>query len=291
MDEKGISGTKAQTYTIILYTVAGRPLGRQNIPNNGRYRFFDVNNGEYNLVVEVENREVARISFHIDELRKTEIRKDIELEWKSEGPAGHPAAGVSGPLYVRTGGNRESFTRAQELLVKRDYRGAIALFENVVNSDPQDYEAWTDLGTAQSLDKKQKEAETSFRRALEANPAFLVALLNLGKLYLSKQETDKAIEILAKAVETSPASADANFYLGESYLQIKKGSKAVGYLEKAIQLDPVGKAEAHLRLAALYSAAGLKDKAVVETEMFLAKVPDYKDRKKLEQFVRDNKRP
>ncbi|NWG12471.1 MAG: hypothetical protein HXY20_02930 [Acidobacteria bacterium] len=45
------------------------------------------------------------------------------------------------------------------------------------------------------------------------------------------------------------------------------------------------------RLAALRSAAGLKEKAVSETEMFLGKVPDYKDRKKLEQFIRDNKRP
>ncbi len=172
-----------------------------------------------------ENREIARINFHIDELRKSEIRKDIELELRSEGPAGGPGSEIAGPLYVRTGRNRGSFTRARDLLAKRDYRGALALFENVVNLDPKDYEAWTDLGTAQSLDKKQKEAETSFRRALEANPPFLVAQLNLGKLYLSKQEPDKAVEILAKAVETSPASADANFYLGEAYLQIKRGSK------------------------------------------------------------------
>jgi hypothetical protein len=53
----------------------------------------------------------------------------------------------------------------------------------------------------------------------------------------------------------------------------------------------VGKADVHLRLAALYKGAGLKDKAAAEYEMFLAKKPDYPDRKNLEQYIRDSKNP
>ena len=49
-------------------------------------------------------------------------------------------------------------------------------------------------------------------------------------------------------------------------------------------------AQAHLRLAALYNAAGLKDKAAIEYEEFLKKKPDYPDRKKLEQYISQNKK-
>jgi len=88
-----------------------------------------------------------------------------------------------------------------------------------------------------------------------------------------------------------PTSAQANFFLGEAYLQNKKGSLAVGNLKEAIKLDPVGMADAHLRLAALYNAAGWKDKAAIEYEEFLKVVPDYQDRKKLEDYISANKKP
>jgi Tfp pilus assembly protein PilF len=91
-------------------------------------------------------------------------------------------------------------------------------------------------------------------------------------------------------VQVHPGSSDAQYLLGESYLQIKKGSKAVGYLNEAIRLDPIGKADAHLRLAALYNGAGMKDRAAAEYEQFLAKKPDYADKKKLEQYIKDNKK-
>lgn len=76
--------------------------------------------------------------------------------------------------------------------------------------------------------------------------------------------------------------------LGEAYLQIKKGSKAVPYLTEAAKL---GKPDAHLRLAALYNGAGMKDKAAQEYEQFLKERPDYKDRKALEQYISENKKP
>jgi tetratricopeptide (TPR) repeat protein len=105
-----------------------------------------------------------------------------------------------------------------------------------------------------------------------------------------QKQYEPAIDALEKAVNARPTSADANHFLGESYLQIKKGSKAVGYLYEAIRLDPQGKADVHLRIAALYHGAGLKQKAALEYEQFLAKRPDYPDKKRLQQYIADNKK-
>jgi len=49
-------------------------------------------------------------------------------------------------------------------------------------------------------------------------------------------------------------------------------------------------ADAHLRLAALYNGAGLKEKAAAEYEKFLKKKPEYTDRKKLELYISQNKK-
>jgi hypothetical protein len=50
-------------------------------------------------------------------------------------------------------------------------------------------------------------------------------------------------------------------------------------------------ASAHLRLAALYNAAGIKERAADEYQEFLKKKPDYPDKKKLEQYIAQHKKP
>ncbi|MFL6230310.1 MAG: tetratricopeptide repeat protein, partial [Pyrinomonadaceae bacterium] len=140
------------------------------------------------------------------------------------------------------------------------------------------------------LRRDEAGAEKAYRQALAVRPTFALALINLGRLRLTQKKFDEAVEFLSKAVEAQPRSATANYYLGEAYLQLKKGSLAVGYLNEAIRLDPVGHADAHLRLALLYNAVGMKDKAAAEYEGFLAVRPDYPDRKKLEQYISENKK-
>jgi hypothetical protein len=44
-------------------------------------------------------------------------------------------------------------------------------------------------------------------------------------------------------------------------------------------------ADAHLLLAALYDATGLKDKAALEYSAYLKQRPNYSDRKKLEAYI------
>jgi tetratricopeptide (TPR) repeat protein len=148
----------------------------------------------------------------------------------------------------------------------------------------------TELGTAYLLEQKLAEAEKAYTRAIEVRPKFFLALMNLGRLRMMQKNFEGAIEPLTAAVTVQPTSADANYRLGESYLQIKKGSKAVGYLYEAIKLDPVGRAEAHLRLATLYNAAGMKDKAALEYEEFLKKKPDHPDAKKFRDYIAANKK-
>src|SRR5262245_33891282 len=55
------AGFKPLSLDIILYSLNGQIVARQKVTNNGRYRFNDLNDGEYDLVVEMEAAEVARL--------------------------------------------------------------------------------------------------------------------------------------------------------------------------------------------------------------------------------------
>ncbi len=291
VDESQADPAAPITFNLILYTRTGQVIGRQTITNNGRYRFLGISNGEYFIAVELANEEITRIPMLIQEFRKTDIRRDIELEWRGGSKKPAAAGTVSADaFYERTPENKARFEKALEAMRRKDYKQAASLLGEIVAADPKDFIAWTELGTVHFKENDLDEAEGAYQHAIEAKPSFLLALLNLGKARIAKKNFDGAIETLAEAVRLHPQSAEANYFLGEAYLQIKKGSKAVGYFYESLKLDPTGHAEAHLRLAALYNAAGLKEKAAIEYEEFLKKKPDHPDRKKFEQYIRENRK-
>lgn len=293
VEEGRASVNKSGNFQIILYSLNGQIVARQNITNGGRYYFTRVSNGEYQLAVEMEGAEVTRIPITLSYNTSTEIRHNIEMEWRdviAKSRTKSAAILSAADFYDRPPASQKIFDKAQEAVSKKEYKQAVSLLNQIVSTDSRDYQAWTELGTAYFRQEKNSEAEKAFRNALAAKPDYRLALLNLGKLYFFQKNYEAAIDLLTKAAEADPRSAETNLLLGESYLQIKKGSKAVGYLNEAIRLDPVGMAEAHLRLATLYRAAGLKDKAVAEYEQFLAKRPDHPDKEKIRQFIAENKK-
>src|ERR1041385_3198524 len=95
VDESKVTGAKPLSFDVILYTSGGDIVARQTVGNNSRYRFNEVPNGEYELVVEVENSEIARIHLMLNEGFKTDIRRDIELEWRENPGAKRSKAGVT----------------------------------------------------------------------------------------------------------------------------------------------------------------------------------------------------
>lgn len=292
VEEAKEAATKLVSMEITLYNLAAYVIARQVISNNGRYRFINLAEGEYDLVVSIENSEVARMRVQVRSgALATDLRQDINLAWKvSPMRPAKPASISVEDFYKRTPVNQKVFEKAQEATDNKKYDESIGFLKQLVANDPNDFQAWTELGTVYLLEKKPEDAEKAYEQSTEVRPNFFLALMNLGRLRLMEQKFDAAIPVLTKALQVKATSADANYYLGEAYLQIKKGSKAVGYFYEALKLDPVGKADAHLRLAALYNAAGLKDKAAIEYAEFLKKKPDYPDKKKLEQYIAQNKK-
>ena len=265
----------------------GRFVVRRQASANGSYNINDVPREGSTVVVEIDHNEVA--SREIANTPGNIVYQDFSVNWTQFiGQKERSGVITTAVAYVRSKENQDRFDRAVADIKKGNNDAAIAGLRSIVESDPKDYFSWTQLGNAYFLKKDNKNAEAAYLRAGAEVPAFTLASVNLGKLYLSQNESDKAIEVLTKTVEADPTSADAQQYLGEAYLAIKKGSKAVGYLNEAIRLAPIEKAEVHLRLAALYNGAGLKPRASTEYQKFLEKVPNYPHRDDLKKYIADN---
>ena len=112
--------------------------------------------------------------------------------------------------------------------------------------------------------------------------------MNIGRISLAKSNVEVAIKFLERATELEPSSPRAFQLLGEAYLLAKKGTLGVEALNEAIRLDPVGMADSHLLMAALYDKAGAKSYASREYKLFLEKKPEHADRKKFEKYIKDN---
>jgi tetratricopeptide (TPR) repeat protein len=286
VDERHAKGMVPISFDIILYTETGLVVERQSVGAIGRFRFINLVNGVYDIAVEVEGREVARTRVNINSLYKNDFRQDLALAWNTP-PSGPPGTVDASAIYKRSFTNQEIFTRADIAAAKKNYEEAATLFRRIVDADPADYPAWTELGTMLYALGKAEEAEEAYTRAHKEKPDFLRAGINLGRLRIAMKKFEPAIEVLTVVAEKNPQSADANFLLGEAYLQIKKGSKAVRHLNEAARL---GRADAHLRLATLYNAVGMKDKAATEYEQLLAKEPTHPEREKMRRYIAENKK-
>ena len=274
---------------LTLYNEYGNAISRQRIQSNGRYRFLDLPDGRYYIVVEYEGTELDRFTVDFSSQYKSDLQKDIELQARAVTAATKAAVVAAADRYDRGSKTSSLFSKANDAAKNKKYDEAATLLRQIVEIDPADFPAWLELGSVYFSLKNYPEAEKAYLQAIAKHPDYGSALMNLGRLRIVQKNYEGAIEALLQVVKVQPTSAEANYFLGEAYLQNKKGSLGVGYLNEAIKLDPVGMADAHLRLAALYNAVGMKDKAALEYEQFLKKKPDHADAKKFKEYIDANK--
>ena len=289
IDDSKAASPGPSSVTIILYDRSTKIVGRLTVGNRGRYRFSNLRGGEYDIAIEANGGEIARVRLELTGTTASDVRQDFEFEWKERSVGRSNNTGVVSAVdfYDRSGVNKSLFDKAHTAVEKKDYANGLKLLNQIVETDANDFQAWNLLGTLYLVQEKREDAEKAYAKAIEIKPAYALPLINLGKLLLMQKRFDEAVDKLTRAVELQPQSPDANLFLGEAYLRLKKGSKAIPYLNEAGKL---GNIQAHLDLGWLYNAAGLKDKAVVEYEELLKKKPDYPDRKKLEQYISENKK-
>ena len=280
---RGFDQTKLPNVTITMVD-SNQSTNRWTISKTGNYCFKLLSRGT-TLIVEIDGIETTRRN--VSSIGTAQQREDFEIfaDNSQKNPPGVVSAKFSHPPNPKT---TELYQKVATAENQKDKNKLLELFKEIVAIDSADFIAWAKLGILFFEKEMFQEADSAFRKSLELKQEYTPAWVNVGRLRVSQKQFPAAIEIFKYASTLEPNSARIYQLLGEAYLQNKQGSLGAESLNKAIELDPIGMAELHLQLAHLYQLAKANNLATKEYQLFLSKVPDYKDKKKLEEFIKKN---
>ena len=283
---KGLTAGAKPPRVTVTYSDSLQPARKQPIGRSGNYCFKKLGSGGI-LIVEVDGQETARKS--VSDLGVVRQREDFEVypqqAVQQTVPPGVVSAKFSRPPNEKT---VDLYQKTAEAESNKDVGKAIKYVKEIIAIDPADFIAWAKLGSLYFAQNSLADAETAFKRSLELKTNYPPALINFGTMRAIQKQFDAAIELFKQAIASDANSARAYRLLGEAYLQVRKGTLGLEALNQAITLDPIGQAECHLLIARLYDLVGAKPRASHEYKLFLAKVPNHPDKKKFEQYIKDN---
>ncbi|MBV8672147.1 MAG: VCBS repeat-containing protein [Acidobacteriaceae bacterium] len=110
--------------------------------------------------------------------------------------------------------------------------------EQTVKLRPNYSDAWNNLGMIAGQQGHDEAAVQNFKQALLLKPDSAIALLNLGNLYRRMGNYDQAKSLLTRAMEIEPDDPEVNYSLGMLYALQNQTDKAAEYLERAVDLQP-----------------------------------------------------
>ncbi|HBF13946.1 MAG TPA: hypothetical protein DDW49_11270 [Deltaproteobacteria bacterium] len=104
-------------------------------------------------------------------------------------------------------------TEALTLFAAGNYDASLAKWDEIITNNPNDAEAYNNLGVVYKKLGQKEQAMAAYTKALEINPEYAQALNNLGAIKMELQAEEEAVQLFNKAIEVKPDYADAHFHL------------------------------------------------------------------------------
>ncbi len=162
--------------------------------------------------------------------------------------------------------------------IPANVRDIIERMEKVAESQPENTEAWKELGFVQyrasQVDKSYLDkAEASYRQVLANTPEDLDALRALGNIAYDRNDHGKATEYYGKYLELEPGDKSVRTDLGTMLLSGGQPDAAIQVYQSVLQEDPTF-FQAQFNLAIAYRAAGKADLALAAMQRASEIAPD-----------------
>jgi tetratricopeptide (TPR) repeat protein len=143
--------------------------------------------------------------------------------------------------------------QAKDLLMKGDTGGGITDLKEYLKAEPEDAEAWLELGTAYTSVQHWVQAADALREAVGLDGALVEARLAYARALVQLKKLDLAAFQLLQAAKIEPPDPRVQKELGIVFYDKKLYDKAVTWLSQATALDPTD-ARAHYALGLAHEA-------------------------------------
>jgi len=282
--------TQSQGRMEVILEKSGAFLSRTYSDNEGHFKFINLPDGEYVVIVRLEGYEELREVPNFG--RDGSATMNLTMTMKSAAaPDGTQSLYASYPKKVV-----DDYLKALEEGRKGNAATAIKLLEGVAKVAPDFHQAHNALGTFYQKAGRFQDAEKEYNTAQRLEPHSAEPLVNLGSLYIqiaeqaqAKRDTptfgaalDEAVRALNLAIQADPGSATAYYFLGTTYYTGGQFIKAEEQLLHALQLDK-GMGTAELILANVYIKQQKWAQALDYLDAYLRDNPKAADRSQVSQ--------
>jgi tetratricopeptide (TPR) repeat protein len=175
--------------------------------------------------------------------------------------------------------------QAEEAIQKNSFAAAEPLLKKALDKDPNNYQAWFDLGFVLNRLARPDESIAAYRKSVAAKPDIFESNLNLG-LMLARTNNPEAEPFLRAATELKPSDksqaahteeGQARAWLALAHLlEEKKPEEAFQAYQKASELTPKDP-EPHLSAGLLHERRKEFSDAEAEYKQVLAVAPQPAD--------------
>lgn len=166
--------------------------------------------------------------------------------------------------------------QAEDAIQKNDFTAAETLLKKAIDKDPNNYQAWFDLGFVLNRLSRADESIAAYRKSVTAKPDVFESNLNLGLMLVRANNSD-AEQFLRAATGLKPTAhieeGQARAWLALAHLlESKKPDEALQAYRKASELTPKDP-EPHLSAGLLHERQKEFSDAEAEYKQALALDP------------------
>ena len=115
---------------------------------------------------------------------------------------------------------------------------AIVCYQKVMELEPDNAEAYLNLGNIYKNEKKYDDAICCYDKAIKLNPKKADSYYNMGLVFYLKGDLDKAIESYHKAISLNNDFREAHFNLGLTYYYKCEFKKSLSHYQRVLEINP-----------------------------------------------------
>ncbi len=212
-----------------------------------------IRNGAWNVDFEKLGYAPKKISMQISEFKKN---PDIEVALKKvEGLI------ISKELEVE-------LIKGNELFDQESYDEARAVFERMLEENPDAYVVNQNIGNCYFQEEKYEQAVEYYKRVLEKDDDNTSVLLGIGNSFANMGENENAMEWYGKIEFDKIDDSTVLYNIGTSLFNMAKYDEALKYYERSVEIQ-ADFLDGLYQLGLVYLTTGNNDNAIIQFEKYL----------------------
>ena len=169
---------------------------------------------------------------------------------------------------------KQQLQAAMELHRKGAWSGAKLLYEGILESQPDNFDALQLLGVLASQTKNYEASVALIAKAIAINPGQATVHSNLGFALKSLGRYAESVDSYLNAIKLKPDLADAHLHCGLAYLGLGQPLQAIDSFDQVIALR-IADAQAYCNRGVALAKLGRFEEAIASYQTALSFKPDF----------------